>query len=228
MIWFAARPSWTENSYKIYAESFRGADHLSPHPAGSSEPRERWFENGSCCADSYGEGLMRRQKLTGTNLETLMVMLASKDGATRQRARKSLVALGKPAVSSLTRTLQNSKVDHVRWEAAKTLGAIGDTRAILPLVKALEDSDTDVAWLAAEALRKFKKAAWPPLLRALIKSGADSVLLRKGAHHVLRNQKGDGYKDLLATLTKALESSAAPESTEIAAYVLLKRLKAKL
>jgi phosphoglucomutase len=26
--WFAARPSGTESIYKIYAESFRGADHL--------------------------------------------------------------------------------------------------------------------------------------------------------------------------------------------------------
>jgi phosphoglucomutase len=26
--WFAARPSGTENVYKVYAESFRGADHL--------------------------------------------------------------------------------------------------------------------------------------------------------------------------------------------------------
>jgi len=26
--WFAVRPSGTENVYKIYAESFRGADHL--------------------------------------------------------------------------------------------------------------------------------------------------------------------------------------------------------
>jgi phosphoglucomutase len=26
--WFAARPSGTENIYKIYAESFRGAEHL--------------------------------------------------------------------------------------------------------------------------------------------------------------------------------------------------------
>jgi phosphoglucomutase len=27
--WFVARPSGTESIYKIYAESFRGADHLS-------------------------------------------------------------------------------------------------------------------------------------------------------------------------------------------------------
>ena len=26
--WFASRPSGTEDIYKIYAESFRGADHL--------------------------------------------------------------------------------------------------------------------------------------------------------------------------------------------------------
>ena len=26
--WFAARPSGTENVYKLYAESFRGKDHL--------------------------------------------------------------------------------------------------------------------------------------------------------------------------------------------------------
>jgi phosphoglucomutase len=28
MIWFAARPSWTEDIYKIYAESFGEVDHL--------------------------------------------------------------------------------------------------------------------------------------------------------------------------------------------------------
>jgi phosphoglucomutase len=27
--WFAARPSGTEDVYKIYAESFRGPEHLS-------------------------------------------------------------------------------------------------------------------------------------------------------------------------------------------------------
>ena len=26
--WFAARPSGTENIYKVYAESFKGASHL--------------------------------------------------------------------------------------------------------------------------------------------------------------------------------------------------------
>jgi HEAT repeat protein len=170
---------------------------------------------------------MSKRKQTGINLESLMDMLASEDGVMRQKARKSLVALGKPAVSSLTQALQNSKSDHLRWEAAKTLGAISDARAIPPLVKALQDSDRDVAWLAAEALRKFKKAAWPPLLRALVKSRSDSVTLRQGAHHVLRNQKEAGFNDLLATLQKDLEFSTISGPARMAAYDILKRMKAK-
>jgi hypothetical protein len=174
--------------------------------------------------------LISKQNSTGTNLESLLEMLASINGINRQKARKSLVALGKPAVSSLTHVLQNSKVDQVRWEAAKTLGAIGDTKTIPALVKALEDKDLDIAWLAAEALRKLKKAAWPRLLRVLIKKGSDSVPLRRGAHHVFRNQKQDGFNGLLKTLTKTLEleSGMIPESTPIAAYNILKQMKAKL
>jgi hypothetical protein len=173
--------------------------------------------------------LSDKQNFTGTNLEALIEMLASKKGLNRQKARKSLIALGKPAVSSLTQVLQNSKLDQVRWEAAKTLSAISDYRAVPSLVKALEDKDEDVAWLAAEALKKLKKAAWPALLRVLIRRGADSVSLRRGAHHVLRNQKENGFNDLLKTLTKTLEleSASVPESTALAAYDILTHMKTK-
>jgi hypothetical protein len=76
-------------------------------------------------------------------------------------------------------------------------------------------------------LKLFKKAAWPPLLQALINSDSDSVGLRKGAHHVLVDQKEDRFNDLLATLLKALESSSAPESSAVAANEILKRMKVK-
>jgi hypothetical protein len=156
-----------------------------------------------------------------------MDKLASKDGMVRQKARKSLVALGKPAVSSLNKALLDSVSDQVRWEAAKALGAIGDARSIPPLVKALSDSNSDVAWLAAIGLRKFKKTAWPPLLRALIRSGPNCGSLYQGAHHVLANQKEDGFNDLLAALMKDLELGALSESAIVAAHEFLKRLKAK-
>jgi hypothetical protein len=174
-----------------------------------------------------GGNIMNEQKGTGTNIESLMDLLANNDGIIRQKAREALVALGKPAVSSLTHALLNSRLDQVRWETAKALGGINDTGSIPPLVKALEDSYSDVAWLAADALRKYKKDAWPALLQALIKGGPDSVLLRQGAHHVLVNQKEDGFNDLLSTLLKALESSSAPESSTVAANDILKRMNAK-
>ena len=168
---------------------------------------------------------MSKQVRNGTSVESLMKELASKDGATRMKARKALATLGKPAVSSLMQALENSQLDHLRWEAAKTLGAIRDARAIPILVKALEDRDPDVAWLAAEALIMLKKTAWAPLLHELIKSGSDSVSLRQGVHHVLCNQKERGFNDQLATLMKNLESDAATESAPVAAYDILKRMK---
>lgn len=105
---------------------------------------------------------MTTKTLTGASIESLMDKLASKDGMVRQKARESLVALGKPAVASLIRALKNSTSDQVRWEGAKALGAINDARSIPTLVEALSDSNSDVTWLAAEALSKFKKAARPP------------------------------------------------------------------
>ncbi len=158
------------------------------------------------------------------NLESLMDMLASEDGRTRLKARNSLVALGKPAVSSLVRALSNARIYHVRWEAAKALGAIGDPRSIPPLVRALEDDDLDVTWLAAEGLIRFGMAAWPFLMRALMKAGPDSYQLGQGVHHVLVNQRLDGFDDLLAPLVKDLKSGTVHEAAALGAYKVLKRM----
>jgi len=45
--WFAARPSGTEEIYKIYAESFRGPDHLKQIQADAQEIVAAAFEFGS-------------------------------------------------------------------------------------------------------------------------------------------------------------------------------------
>jgi len=155
-----------------------------------------------------------------------MDSLDSGDGTIRKNAREALVASGRRAVSSLNDALRTSGSRQLRWEAAKALGAIGDARSIPPLVNALGDRDPDVAWLAAEALAQFGKTAWPILMRALMNTTQDSVRLRQGAHHVLANQKEEGFDDLLAVLTKDLESGRATESAPIVAYEILKRMKA--
>ncbi len=118
------------------------------------------------------------------NIESLLERLADKDDKVRREARKSLIIIGKPAVAALSEVLHSSKVYKARWEAAKALGEIGDPNSIPSLVAALQDHETDVAWLAAEALKDFRKAAWPELLSAIIREGADSATLRHGAHHI--------------------------------------------
>ncbi len=168
---------------------------------------------------------MYEQKQSGISTQSLVNLLDSDDKKVRTRARKSLVVIGKQAVPPLSLVLENSKIYKARWEAAKALGEIRDIKSIPVLVKALEDPESDVAWLAAIALKKFRKAAWPELLRALKKRGADSVLLRNGAHHILRNQKMEGFNDLLDALKVALEQGSPPESILLAAFNILERMK---
>jgi hypothetical protein len=72
-----------------------------------------------------------KQKLTVTILESLMERLASKDRVICTKARKSLVAPGKPVVPYLMRASQNSSLDHPRWEIAKTLGASVEVHLII-------------------------------------------------------------------------------------------------
>ena len=45
--WFAARPSGTEEIYKLYAESFKGADHLKRIQSEAQDIVKRAFEKGS-------------------------------------------------------------------------------------------------------------------------------------------------------------------------------------
>lgn len=171
---------------------------------------------------------MDLQTQNENDIRNLAGLLASPDDKIRRNARKSLEIIGKPAVSSLTQILQNSKIYKARWEAAKALGLIGDAKAIPSLIKALEDTESDIVWLAAEALEQFGKAAWPELLNALISKGADSVTFRNASHHVFRKQKEKGFNKLLEALRKSLESGAVFESTPVAASNLLEKMRARL
>lgn len=168
---------------------------------------------------------MYEQKQSGKSAQSFVNQLENDEVKVRTKARKSLVALGKQAVSPLSLILENSKVYKARWEAAKALGEIGDIKSVPVLVRALEDPESDVAWLAAKALKKFKKAAWPELFRALKKSGGDSVSLQNGAHHILRDQKMEGFNDLLDTLRAALEPGSVPESISMAVSNISEKMK---
>jgi HEAT repeat protein len=169
---------------------------------------------------------MNKTRHVDVDPDPFMEQLASTDGAIREKARDSLVALGRSAVSPLIEALETSASKQMRWEAAKALCALVDARSIPVLVKSLEDGDADVGWLAAEALRAFKRRSWTPILRALIEKEGKSAALRQGAHQVFVHQTANGFDDVLARLVAALEPKAAPDSTVLAAEDVLNRLKA--
>ena len=59
-----------------------------------------------------------------SNLDSLMAMLAHKDGLIRKKAREELEEMGAPAVLPLCETLRSSKDKQARWAAAKALGTL--------------------------------------------------------------------------------------------------------
>ena len=136
-------------------------------------------------------------------IQDLINNLSSSDEILRIHSRESLVKIGKPAVPQLVEALMRGN-HWLRWEAAKTLGEIGDPTAAPALVEALKDEQFDVQWLAAAGLIKMKKGGIEPLLHALM-TEIDIPRIREGAHHVLRELIKGELKEYLTPVLSALE-----------------------
>jgi len=142
---------------------------------------------------------------TSSHIKDLIEALSSYNDLSRVEARKALVAFGSQTIPFLDEALKDPNFLR-RWEAAKTLGEIGDSKAAPILVKALEDEKFDVRWLAAKGLIDLNVKSLKPLFEALIEH-ADSVLLRQGAHHVLHDLAKGELRIYLAPVLIALEST---------------------
>jgi HEAT repeat protein len=161
----------------------------------------------------------RNTDASPTTIRSLIANLRNKDGMLRQRSRQSLVAIGKPAITSLVK-LMRDRNDQVRWEATKALGDIGDPETASVLTAALEDEDFDVRWLAAEGLIALRNQGLEPLLKALTER-PQSVWLREGAHHVLHDLAKAGLHKRVASLLEALEGIEPEMEVPIVAHKLL-------
>lgn len=138
-------------------------------------------------------------------LDELVQQLGSDKLGERKRARAALISAGNPSVPALISLLSNHSSE-LRWEAAYVLGEIKSPEAAPALVNALEDEALEVRWRAAVGLIKLKRHSLIPLFEAL-KGCFDSVLLREGAHHVLRGLDKEGVlADPSLKVLEALES----------------------
>lgn len=156
-------------------------------------------------------------------VDTLMTRLHSHDALQRQEAHRSLVALGEIALPTLVDAMTD-RDDRVRFEAAKALIEIHDPRAVPALIGALEDERSQIRWVAAEGLTRLGSASRGPLLRSLIEH-SDSVLLREGAHHILRCWSRLGWGDEVGPVLAALEDIEPAVEVPVAAYGVLRRLE---
>ena len=113
--------------------------------------------------------------------------------------------------------------EHTREEAIDYLIRYPTSEGIELLVATLEDDDEGVRWAAGTALAKLGDAAWPVLLRALVKPGP-SIRLRRGARHVLNHTTSPKVRQQSGELLRALKGQEAALSTEVIAHKLLRQL----
>ena len=88
------------------------------------------------------------------------------------------------------------------------------------LVAALQDDDSGVRWAAGAALAQLGEAGLPALLRALSRSGQDT-LLRQGARHVLHYNASPRVRQQTQELMQALKGPGSAVATMEVAHALL-------
>lgn len=121
----------------------------------------------------------------------------------RQQAVKTLVNMGKPAVSALIEALKHPKPE-VRANAAKALAQMGsDAAPALPaLSEALQDEDKSVRVEAAQAFNNVGKQAMIPYLVANLRNENPSI--RYSSVHAL-TRLGKYAQSAVPTLIQTLQ-----------------------
>jgi HEAT repeat protein len=156
----------------------------------------------------------------GDYLDGLINELGSKDGMARKQARESLVLLGEPAAPRV-RELLTSTRKQVRWEAVKTLAAIGDPGSLEEFVALLDDPSSDLRWLAATGLIRLGHRSIRPVLRALSDPKAPRGRLEMGRRVLSRLSGGnEALAGVLAPLLEVINGNDQAVIAERAARAL--------
>ncbi len=160
----------------------------------------------------------------GERVYDLIAEFRTEDGAQRQRARLSLVGMGKVIIPFVNEYLEDND-ERVRWEIAKSLEEMKNPEAAPAMVKLLMDEVPGIRWLAAEGLINLREHGLISLLKGL-QVNFHSTLFREAALHVLRElNRQDLLDENGIKILKTLEGPAPAVSVPFAATEALHALQ---
>src|SRR5258706_5747415 len=156
-------------------------------------------------------------------------LLDALQGAAEQmgiQSLSSLVKLGHVAVPALLERSKSSS-SWVRWQSIRTLGEIGDLRAVPFLVGAMRDSDHAVAWMGAKQLAHFGIPSLEAVLKMLMAEDMTPWLVET-ASFVLRNQsyRHPKLRPYLEPVVQSMHDVAFRVGTPQAAHKALSQMRA--
>jgi HEAT repeat protein len=157
-------------------------------------------------------------------MSILLSELETPSSIERRRARVALIEMGTDAIGMLAMAA-SSPHQQVKLEAIKALEVIGGIEAGRVLVRALNDNDFKIRWLAAEALTQMGHSGLKPVLEALIQDDGLSWV-RQGARYVLHFYKGELSRPL-EQLLSALDDEGVGATVTWDAGVALRSLESE-
>jgi hypothetical protein len=151
----------------------------------------------------------------------LVMALALDREELHHEAQRALGELGRKAEPALVAALDHPD-SHIRWHAARTLGQIGDDRAVDALASGLYDENQAVRWTSARVLANMEGAAIPAILGVLCCHPITEPF-RQAAFHALHSMPSRQTQVYLQPLLQVLNSPGA----SVAAPALANRMLAE-
>lgn len=141
----------------------------------------------------------------------LVIGVAERDLDIHRASTHALESLGRKALPALAITLEHPD-PHVRWHAARLLGAAGDPHAVHVLAGGLSDPDESVRWASASSLAALGKPAVPEIME-VIRTHDLTETLRQAVYHSLHAMPAacrEKLRPLIEALSSPVTSGQAP------------------
>jgi len=136
-----------------------------------------------------------------------------------REARRALLNLGPIAEQAWLELLEHPD-SHIRWEAARGLGEIGDAKAAPILAEGLLDENYAVRWATADVLAHLGERAIPATLTILSRYPINEPS-RQAAYHALHGISNREVQERIKPLLDALRDFTVSIGVPVIAQRLL-------